>query len=156
MPLNPLMMLQPFEKWVIDFVGPIQPQGETRVRYIITTLNYLTHWVEAQPLKDFIGTTAANFLFEHMLMQFGCLNILMSDRDIDFLNEMISSLMEEFQVYHQKSTHYHTQTNVTMEAFNKVFETALTKFFNAQRSDWDLCIPIVLWAYRMTCKKFTR
>ena len=47
MPLNPQMMLQPFEKWAIDFVGPIQPQGKTGVRYIITTMEYLTHWVEA-------------------------------------------------------------------------------------------------------------
>lgn len=29
----------------------------------------------------------------------------------------------------------------------------MNKVFNAQRSDWDLCIPAVLWAYRKTCKK---
>jgi len=34
-----------------------------------------------------------------------------------------------------------------------VFENALTKVFNAQRSDWDLCIPAVLRAYRTTCNK---
>ena len=52
MPLNPQMTLQPFEKWAIDFVGPIKPQGKTGARYIITATEYLTRWVEAQPVKD--------------------------------------------------------------------------------------------------------
>ena len=89
-------MLQPFEKWAIDFVGPIQPQGKIGARYIITTTEYLTHWVEAQPVKDCIGATVAKFLFEHVLRLFGCLKILMSDRGTHFLNQTISALMEEF------------------------------------------------------------
>lgn len=68
---------------------------------------YLTRWEKELLVKDYTGMTAAKFLFEHVLMQFGCPKILMSDRNTHFLNEMISVLMEEFQVYHQKSRpHY--------------------------------------------------
>eukprot|EP00253_Pinus_taeda_P014956 PITA_14956 len=123
MPFNLQMMLQPFEKWVIDFVGPIQPQGKTGARYIITAMEYLNHWVEAQPVKDCTGMTATKFLFKHVLTSFNCPKILISDCGTHFLNEMINALIEEFQV------------------------------FNAQRSDWDLCIPAVLRAYRTTCNK---
>eukprot|EP00253_Pinus_taeda_P004763 PITA_04763 len=115
------MTLQPFEKWAIDFVGPIEPQGKTGARYIITATDYLTCWVKAQPVKDYTGTNAAKFLFEYVLTQFGCPKILMIDRSTHCLNETISALTEEFQ-----------------------------------QSDWDLCIPAVLWAYRTTCKKLTR
>lgn len=46
MPLNPQMTLHPFEKWAIDFVGPIKHQGKIGARYIIIAIEYLTHWVE--------------------------------------------------------------------------------------------------------------
>ena len=68
-PLHPQVSLQPFEKWVIDFFGPIQPPGKkTGAHYIITTIEYLTRWAEAQPVKDCIDVTTAKFLFEYVLM----------------------------------------------------------------------------------------
>lgn len=49
LPLNPQVALQPFEKWAIDFVGLIQPQGKkTSVLYIIIIVTeHLTQWGEA-------------------------------------------------------------------------------------------------------------
>ena len=31
----------------------------------------------------------------------------------------------------------------------------MTKVCNANRDDWDIRIPTVLWAYRKTCRKLT-
>jgi len=125
------MMLKPFEKCVINFVGPITPQGKTGACYIITLIEYLTRWVEAQPVKDCTTATAVKFLFENLLTRFGCPKILMSDCGTHFINETISMLIEEFQIYHQQSTPYHLQANGTVEAFNKSLEIALTKVCNA-------------------------
>ena len=80
----------------------------------------------------------------------------MSDRGSHFLNETIASLLEEFQVYHQKSTLYHPQVNGIVEAFNKILENASMNIFNAKINDWHVRIPVVLWVYRTTCKKVTR
>lgn len=79
----------------------------------------------------------------------------MSDRGTHFLNETISVLTDEFQVYHQKSTPYHPQANGTIKDFNKILENVLKKVCNMQRNDWDMHIPTVIQAYRKTCKKLT-
>eukprot|EP00253_Pinus_taeda_P003223 PITA_03223 len=105
--LKPQMTLQPFEKWEIDFVGPITPPGKTGACYIITATEYLTQWVEAQAIKDFTTATTVKFLFKNVLTWFGCPKILMRDHGKHFLNETISALIEEFQIYHQQSTPYH-------------------------------------------------
>jgi len=96
MPLNPQMALQPFEKWEINFLGPIKPQGKMGAHYIITATKGLIRWAEAQLVKDCTATTTGKFLFENVLIRFGCQKILMSLHGTHFFNETINALTEEF------------------------------------------------------------
>lgn len=86
-----------FDKWAIDFVGPINPsRKKTFTHYIITTIDYVTRWAEAKPVKYCTADTTAQFIFENILTRFWLSNILMSDRGTHFLNETIEALTEEF------------------------------------------------------------
>lgn len=40
------------------------------------------------------------------------------------------------------------------EAFDKVCEV-LNRVHHVRCTDWDLCIPAVVWAYRIMCKTLT-
>jgi hypothetical protein len=72
MPLEPQLTLQAFDKWAIDFMGPIKPPGKcTRERYIITTIEYLTRWAEARAIKDCSATTVVRFIFDDIITKFG-------------------------------------------------------------------------------------
>eukprot|EP00253_Pinus_taeda_P031459 PITA_31459 len=72
-----------------------------------------------------------------MLTSFGYPKILMSDRGMHFLNEMISEFTEEFEIYHQQSMAYHPKEIGIVEAFNKILETTLTKMVQKQHEkEW--------------------
>ena len=87
MPLVPQVTLQPFDKWVVDFVGPINSLGNTSgAWYIIIAIDYLTRWVNTTPIVDCTAVTAARFLLDNIVTWFGCPMILMSDQGIHFIN----------------------------------------------------------------------
>ena len=67
MSLVPQVTLQPFDKWAMDFVGPINPPGKRiGAQYIITTTDYLNRRVEVAPVVDCTTMTAARFIFENI------------------------------------------------------------------------------------------
>ena len=68
MPLQLVLLRTPFQKWVIDFVGPFPIQAlRTQARYIITVTDYNTKWAEVAHVKDCTTKTAAKFLYENTI-----------------------------------------------------------------------------------------
>ena len=52
MALEPIAPLRPFEKWGIDFVGPISPPTRDACNeYILVVVDYVTNWAEARVFK---------------------------------------------------------------------------------------------------------
>eukprot|EP00253_Pinus_taeda_P027974 PITA_27974 len=70
MPLQPQVTLEPFEKWGMDFVGPINPPSRQR-SYIIVCIDYLTKWVETKAIKAATKEKVAEFLRENIFYKFG-------------------------------------------------------------------------------------
>ena len=49
MPLQPQVVVEPFDRWALDFVGPISPLSRQKT-YILVCTDYMTKWVEAVAL----------------------------------------------------------------------------------------------------------
>jgi hypothetical protein len=141
----------------LNFIGPVNPPVKgTKNRYIITTTDYTTKWVEARALKDNTAKSTTKFLFEEIITKFGCPLKFVSDQGSHFINDTIKVLTQEFMILHRKSTTYYTQANGQAESTNKVIKIALTKMVNANRTDWDTKLHAALWAYRTAYKVTTK
>ena len=81
MPFQPVLPLEPFQKWGLDFVGPFKPAAMwIGNRYIIVDTDYCTKWVKAKPLRDNMVASTTKFLYENIWCRFGCPIELVSDQ----------------------------------------------------------------------------
>lgn len=68
MSLTPILALAPFEKWGIDFVGPINPSSSHR-RYqdFLVATNYVTKWAKTEATKKNDKHVVAKFIREYSI-----------------------------------------------------------------------------------------
>ena len=154
-PLTPIIPLAPFAKWGIDFIGPIFPVGSRRNRYIVLATDYATKWVEARATPRNDASTAATFLFEQIMMRFGCPLELVSDRGTHFLNETIEQITDLYHIKHRKTTPYNPKANGLTERANGIVGKILNKVVSAHKTDWDRKLHSAVFAYNTTWKKTT-
>lgn len=70
MPLNPIVVGEPFAQWGLDFIGMINPTFRFGHKWILTTTDYFTRWTKAMPLKNATEAEIVNFLKE-LVTRFG-------------------------------------------------------------------------------------
>jgi hypothetical protein len=83
MPLQPQMVLEPFEKWAIDFVGPINPSSH-RHSYILICTDYVTKWMEEKSLPTATKQAVVEFLHEEIFVRFGIPREIVTDGGTQF------------------------------------------------------------------------
>ena len=107
----PLISVNPsltFEIFSIDFIGPFPiPARRSGACYIITTVEYVTKWVEAEPVETCSSEVVAKFIYENIITRFDYLLNLISDQGSHFINKMIASLTDQLKIEHRRSTTYH-------------------------------------------------
>ena len=156
MPLVPILAQAPFEKWGIDFVGPIAPASRYgQKHYILVATDYVTKWAEAAATKNDNANTVATFLYENIITHFGCPKELVSDRGTHFINHTIAALTAKYEIKHRKTTPYHPRANGQTEKTNGILCKIHTKTISSAGTDWDTKLFAALWAYRTAYKVTT-
>jgi hypothetical protein len=155
MPLKTQLVIEPFEKWALDFVGPINPPSHQK-SYILVCTDYVTKWVEAKALTKATEKVVAEFLFENIFVHFGMPKEIVTDGGPQFTSQLIAELTKKYNIHHRVTSPYHPQENGQVESTNKVIEGILTKIVASHHRDWDEHLSESLWAYRTTWRNTTR
>ena len=154
MPLQAQVVLEPFEKWAIDFVGPFNPPSRQKF-HILVCNDYVTKWVEAKAVAKAIEQVVSDFLFKEIFSRYGTPREIVSDGGAQFTSYIIAKLMQKYGVKHRVTSPYHPQVNGQVESTNKTLENILTKTVAYHRRDWTQKLPEALWAYNTTWQNTT-
>src|SRR3989337_2140634 len=82
-------------------------------------MDYLTKWPEARATKEATADETVKFIYENIICRHRCPGKILSDRGTHFNNQLLTKLIQKFQIQHLMLTPYHPQTNGLVERFNR-------------------------------------
>ena len=130
MPLSPILIIEIFDCWGIDFMGPF-PNSQDNL-YILLLADYVSKWVESIATKTNDHKVAVSFLKENILSRFGMPRAIISDQGTHFCNKVFATLMRKYDITQKVSMAYHPQTNGQAELENREIKHILEKNFESQ------------------------
>jgi hypothetical protein len=136
MPLNPILVLEIFDCWGIDFMGPFP--SSFGYQLILVAVDYVFKWVEAIASRTNDHRAVVKFLKENIFSHFGMPRAMISDGGKHFCNKPVQILMRKYGVIHKVSTPYHPQTSGQVELENREIKNILEKTVNSNCKDWSI------------------
>ena len=77
MPLKPILEVEIFNLWGIDFMRPfLSLDGK---EYILVAVDYVSKWVEAIPTRTKTHQEVLKFITRNILSRYGCPRAIISD-----------------------------------------------------------------------------
>ena len=144
-PMHPILEVELFDLWGIDFMGPF-PASYNNL-YILLAVDYVSKWVEAIPTRTNDAKVVAQFLRSHIFSWFGTPRALITDNGTHLCNKVIDKVLQKYGVRHRTSLAYHPQSNGQAKVSNREIKSILEKTVNNSRKDWSKKIEDALWAY---------
>ncbi|CAN6465456.1 unnamed protein product [Victoria cruziana] len=126
MPMTPILVVDVFDVWGIDFMGPF-PLSLGHL-YILVVVDYISKWVEAVATRTNDHKVVLKFIKHNIFSRFGVPRAMISDGGKHFRNVQIAALLR------------------------KEIKCILEKTVRPDRKDWSSKLDDALWAYRTAFK----
>ncbi|CAL2239443.1 unnamed protein product [Prunus armeniaca] len=150
MPLTNILIIEIFDVWGIDFMGPFPTSYG--FEYILVAVDYVSKWVEAIATRTNDAKVVIGFLKGNIFTRFGTPRAIISDGGSHFVNQAFAALLKKYGITHKVATPYHPQTSGQVEISNREIKHILEKTVNTTRKDWSMRLDDALWAYRTAYK----
>jgi len=110
-PLQSTTIHKPFAQWLLDVIGPINPNLSKGHAYIITTTGYFTKWQEVVALRNVDLVHLIHFLKQNIMSRFGVLEKFIIDNGLIFNGSKCTIFCGEYGIIMGKSSNYYPQGN---------------------------------------------
>eukprot|EP00253_Pinus_taeda_P002011 PITA_02011 len=117
--LKPISTEKPFQQWGLDFIGEIHPPSSGQHKWILTTTDFFTKWIEAIPTRQANDTVIIGFVETNILSRFGCPEKIITDNVAAFKSKKMISFCHKYHITLGHSTTYSPQSNGLAESSNK-------------------------------------
>ena len=150
----PIPVKGAFHRVAVDVLQlPLTLSGN---KYVIVFTDYLTKWVEAFPTADQQATTVARLMIEHIVCRHGVPEELLSDRETNFLSDIMMMLCSLLGIKKINTSGYHPHTDGLVEKFNSTLQAMITKSGDVNGMEWDKRLPLLLLAYHSVVQDSTK
>ena len=129
LPLNPILVIELFAVWGIEFMGPFA--SSHGMKYILLAVDYMSKWVEVIAFVNNKVKSVTTFLKKNIFSRFGTPRDIISDGGSHFCNNLFKGLLEKYGVLHNVATPYHPQTSGQVRVSNREIKQILSK--NSER-----------------------
>jgi hypothetical protein len=142
----------PFQQWGLYFIGEIHPALSAQHRWILTTTDYFTKWIEAIPTRNASHKVIIGFL-EDIMVRFDCPNKIVTNNVACFKVEPLIKFCEKIGIILIHSTPYYPQGNRLAESSNKSLINIIKRLLEDNKKAWDSKLKFYLWDDRVTTRR---
>jgi hypothetical protein len=96
MPLKSKVVMKPFERWALGFVGPFNPNSNQKA-YILVAIDYMNKWVEAEALPNETEEVFIKFIFK-LFICYGLPREVIIDGGSQFIAHRITTTLYNYHI----------------------------------------------------------
>ena len=105
MPLQPQLVVEPFDRWALLFVGPINPSSKQKY-YILVYTDYMTKWVEDVALGKANDQAVIDFLYREIFTRFGVPKEIITNGGPQFVSHKFEAMLPKYHIQRRITSPY--------------------------------------------------
>jgi hypothetical protein len=151
--LKPISVENPFQQWGLDFIGEIHPPSSSQHKWILTTIDYFTKWIEVVPTRQAIDVMIIKFLETNILSRFGCPRKIITDNAVALKSKKKVDFCRKYEITLGHSTSYYPEGNGLAESSNKILFNIIKKLMQDNKKSLQNKLVNALWVDILTTKR---
>lgn len=140
---------KPNEMWQVDLIGRIQGQ-DGKNKFIFTAVDHYTKYLEAAVMETKEAKITVGMIRKLILEKHGIPKTILSDNGLEFNNDQIRQLTEEYGFKWLYNSPGHHKTVGAIERANQTLLNKLKKINNFENHGWECLVDQAVLAYNIS------